>query len=756
MQNSPTHYTARADKTDTVVPYRVAPQNAAPAPANMLFDLPLLWTIFRRRLPLFLGSALAVVALVLLITLQMTPRYSARATIIIDPTQNAITDVTAILAGGTADSAAVDTQVEIMKSRKIAEKVAGTLDLYSDPEFNPGLGEKSGGLKGLIKGLMPGQFDKAPDSEMDAQLARERVVNAVQERVTVEREGLTYVISVIFESVDPVKAAQIANTFTDQFLDNQFDTKFDKLRKGNESLQRQIEQQRVELRVAEEKVQAYRIANNLLDAAGISLTEQQVSDVYTQLTVKQAELAADEARLNNMNARSAQGESLMNTAEVISSPVISELRAKEADIGRRKSELLTRYGPLHPSVKKINNEEAELNAQIRSEVNRIVASLQSQVNVAKKEVQGLQSNLDLLSSELAGNNDAMVGLRELEREAASSRELYEALLTRAKATAQFGELADANAEPGSLAAIPTGASFPNKFLNLILGMILGGGVGAMLVMLTEIFDNGIRTAEDVEKSLGTEMITAIPTLDERTLTVKGTEMSPEDYLVERPLSAFAESYRALRSSINHQASTNDRAKIVALTSSLSGEGKTVSALALGRVCAMSGDKVIVIDCDLRRRILSGGLQNVETGLVEVLTGKGALRDAIMKDEKTELHILPVSASPQEVTDIFGSKGFDAMLARLKSKFDVIILDTAPVTAVAESRAVVSAADISLLIIRWRKTSVRVAHSAAKILRGLPTPFMGVLLTQVDSKAQTQYGYEGSSAYFDSHKKYYHD
>ena len=199
-----------------------------------------------------------------------------------------------------------------------------------------------------------------------------------------------------------------------------------------------------------------------------------------------------------------------------------------------------------------------------------------------------------------------------------------------------------------------------------------------------------------------------------------------------------------------------RPKVVALTSALSGEAKTVSSLCLGRICAMSGDRVIVIDCDARRRILSGSVNSVRTGLLEVLSGNGSLKEAIRKDAKTNLHILPISGAQDGVADLFGSNAFDGLLSKLKTKYDLIILDTAPVTAVADTRTIISAADVALLAVRWRTTPVKIARSAIKILDELPTPVKGAILTQVNARSQTQYGYEGSYAYYNSHSKYYHD
>ncbi len=169
---------------------------------------------------------------------------------------------------------------------------------------------------------------------------------------------------------------------------------------------------------------------------------------------------------------------------------------------------------------------------------------------------------------------------------------------------------------------------------------------------------------------------------------------------------------------------------------------------------MSGDKVIVVDCDARRRILSDAFKEKQAGLLQVLTGEIPLRDTICTDEKTSLHILPISGQQEDVVDIFGSNAFDAVINKLKTKYDLIILDTAPVTAVADTRTIISAADCVLFIVRWRSTAAKIAASAMRILSGLSTPVMGSVLTQVNAKSQTQFGYEGSYAYYSSHEKYY--
>ncbi len=730
----------------------------ADAANNMLIDLPMLWAIFRRRMGLFFGGAMTVLALVTLVTFQLTPKYVAEATVLIDTRQKQAVDISAIYSGVSADSATVDTEVELISSRVISQRVTRKLDLYSDPEFNPSLKEESGlsGIKLFVRNLFPSQVNVNGDTEELARMAEEKTVNNVMSNLSVERAGMTYLIAIRFESEDRAKAAMIANAFADQYLVRQLDAKFEFIRRSRTHLSERTDELQEGVRIAEAAVEQYREEYGLFESGGTSLTEQQISDVNAQLIIQRANLAERRARLTSVKSQLDSGVGGESIAEVLSSPVIGQLRAQQADLTRRKSELATRYGEKHPEMQKTIREEGDLQIQIESEITRIVASLESEVNIARDKVGSLEISLNARRGELAENNKALVKLRELERQAEASRSIYESFLNSFKATSEQEALTESDSEVVSSAVIPTNPAFPNKLLNILLGLILGAGFGAMLVALAEIFDNGLRTADDIERNLNTSLITAIPTLSHGLLAGDGTTMVPQDYLVEKPLSSFAEAYRTIRSSVLLQSNSRAKPKVIALTSALSGEGKTASSLCLGRICAMSGDRVIVIDCDARRRILSGSVVGVETGLLEVLSGKSQLKNSIRKDSKTNLHILPLSGAQDDIVDVFGSNAFDSMISKLKTKYDLIILDTAPVTAVADTRTIINAADSVLLMVRWRQTPAKIARSATRILAGLSTPVHGAVLTQVDAKSQTQYGYEGSYAYYSSHQKYYHD
>ena len=728
-------------------PISIAPPAEAP---TALLDLPGLWAMFRRRFRLFLATAVTVLALVTIITFQLTPTYDASARVVLNARETQALDMSAIIAGVSPDAAVVDTEVEIIRSRSIARKVADALNLYSAPEFNPTLEKKAS----LFDRFLPGQVtrEEAPTE----QFIKERTIDTILDAVKVERAGITYAIVITATSEDPEMAARVANGFADQYIVDQLDQKFETYTLVNAYLEDAVQENRETLRIAEDAVERYRTENGLLSAEGTRLSEQQIADLQAQRIIQEADLAERRAKLTTGNRRLSLGAGVEAIAEVLNSPVIGTLRAKQADLTRRRSDLETRYGPRHPQIDNISSEEADLQAQLDNEIDRIVAGLRNDVDVARQRVRSLTDSIDDLRGRLSTDNQALVRLRELEREAQVSRRNYEQLLERSQQARLFEDLAEADARVADPATMPTQAAFPNKMLNLLLGIVLGGAMGGLMIVIAEVFDSGIRTAGDVERTLDTGLVSLVPQLAPAKM---GEAETPQDYLMDRPLSSFAESYRTLRSTIALHGGEDAGTKVVALTSAISGEGKTVSALCLGRIAALSGDKVVVVDCDVRRRILSSQYDEedvVAGGLAEVLSGTAPLKAAIRVDESSGLHVLPVAQDRSGTGDLFGTKRFEALLGKLRDKYDLVLLDTAPLTAVADTRRVVDAADMVVQFVAWKKTPLPVAKAARKILADLDTPLAGVVLTQVDMRAQGGYGYEGSYKYYAQHGKYYFD
>lgn len=725
-----------------------------------LIDLRQIVRVFRRRLPVFFAVALVVFALVVIVTMQMTPQYTATASVIIDPRRAQVVDIEAVLTGVGSDAQALDTEVQLIQSRSMAQSVVRQLDLVSDPEFNSRLREPSGiravisGIRGFISGLTPSQI-VADDGDGEDRVL-ESVTNSVMSRLTARRSGMTYVINIEFQSESARKARNIANAFADQYLLSQLEAKFDATERANTWLNERLEVLREEVRTSEQAVEMYRAEHGLLDAGGSNLTEHQISDLSAQLAIQRAELSAAESSLRNVQAQLQRGASLDTIGEVLRSETIRSLRAQQSEISRRRSDLSSRYGPRHPEILAVEREAADLEEQINREIQRIVAGLETEVNVARQRVGSLQNTLSGFREELVVNNRALVRLRELEREAEASRTLFESFLNRFRQTSEQDELATADARIVARATTPLNPSSPNWMLNIALGIVLAGMIGAGAVVLLEVFDNGLRSEADVERDLRVGHVASVPMLARPKLIGKsdGKHQTPHDYIRENPLSGIAESFRVIRSAIL-LSNIDEPHKTVAITSALPGEGKTTTTFSLGRISAMAGSKTIILDCDLRRRLLTkAAAPSSEKGLLEVLAGDVAMEDVLVQDAEPNLQMLPVVESQYTPRDVFSSEAFRNLLLKLRREYDLVLIDTAAVLAVTDTRVIAQRCDAAVMNVQWKKTPKEAASSALETLREVRANVLGVALTQVDMDAQARYGYEGAAYYYKNYRNYY--
>jgi exopolysaccharide transport family protein len=721
----------------------------------MSFDLNVAIATFRRRLRLFAAIALAVFVAVLLYTLQETPRYTATAQVMLDVRKEQVTDMSAVLSGLPADSSVVDTEVEVLRSRSLAARVVHQLKLEQDPYFNPYLN----GAKGVSSWLPWVKKTVAPTvavGSVEAQRRSEKVVDNVLSGLKVRRSGLTYLISVEYTHVNPEEASKLANAFADLYLTEQLEAKFDATQKANEWLDTRVVELRDQLQSAETAVQQYKIANNLMSAEGATLTEQEISGLNQQLASARAQQAESDARLNIARSQLARGSTGEDVGESLSSPVVQQLRKQRAEQSAKVADMSGRYGDRHPDLLKAKRELADTDGQIKAEIQRLISNLEAQAQVARQRTGSMAGSVANSKGALAGNNRASIRLSELERKAESVRTLYESLLARFKQTTTNQGIEQADARVVSRAKIPTTPSYPKPSLNLALGLVLALGAGAASVVLAEILMAGLFTEDEVERRIGLPYLGSVPLLSSSLDDAKlAKDISPPDYLLAKPLSSFSESFRKLRAAILFS-KVGENVKVIAVTSSLPGEGKTTTTFSLARTLATSGANVIVVDCDLRQSAINRFLPEVPTlGLLEVLNGVCTLDQALISDP-SGAKVLALTKSAYTPRDVLGSPAMLKLLAELRQRFDVVLLDTAPLLAIADTRILAPSADAVVMLARWKKTPVKAITSALALLQGKGVFVAGVALTQVDLKAQGRYGYGDANYYYKSYRKYYAD
>lgn len=713
----------------------------APSPLDSWLDPYRILSILRRRLRLMALVALAVFLVILLPTLAAPRLYTATALVVLDQRQEQITKTEPVLAALPDSSSVVDTEVEVVKSRQLAERVMDRLNLDADPEFG-GDPAAAAAADRQARAAAPG----APAVySSDEQARRSGVIDAITGHLQAQRVGTTYMISLAFQSPEPRKAARIADAFANQYIGDQLDQKFDARRDANNWLSAKLQDMQGEVQRAEAAVEQYKIAHNLVGSSGETLTEQEVSQYNQQMAEARTQQAEAEARLRAARAQMAAGRDA--AGGTLDSPLLRDLRSKRAEVTAKIADYSARFGAKYPDTVAANRQLADIDTQIDAETQRVLNDLEGQAIVARQRGASISSSLNSARGVLAGNSRASVGLQELEREADSVRTLYEGLLTRYKETSSEAGLERADARLVSNAPIPTYPSSPNIPLAAALAFIAALGSAVVAVAVAEIADTSFGTGDEVERRLGLPNLGSIPDL-----VSLGTTEQPHIYITSRPLSAFAEAFRSLRTTLLHGPL---RPKTVAITSALPGEGKTITAVCLAKSAAQAGDKVVVVDCDLRRRRLSTSLGiTPKVGLVEVLMGEADLDGALVYDNPTGVGILPLTGDKVTPEDLFGSDAMVRLMEELGSRFDLVVLDTAPVLALADTRALVSHVDALVLLARWRKTPQKAVEHAIRLLRGAEGRIVGVMLSQVDVNQQKRQGYGDPTFYAGAYEKYY--
>ncbi|MCP1335355.1 GumC family protein [Futiania mangrovi] len=685
-----------------------------------------------------LGAAAAVLAL-------LPVRYTASATLMLDPRAPQVVPADAVLPGLSGDQATIDGEVEVLRSRMLAEAVAARVDV---PPAGPGARARAAAVLDRLLGFGP--LPSAPAATgADA-------AEVVQAGLDVRREGLTRVIRVAFTHSDPVAAADIANTVAGTYVAAQEEAKTAATQAANAVLAERVAALRADVEAAERAITRFRTENGLSGTAGEAITEQQISELNARLVLARAETAEQAAKYRQVARLLDTGGAADTVADVLASPVIAQLRQQEAAIAREEAELATRYGDRHPRLLKVRAERADLAERIRDEAGRIVANLRNELAVAQSREASLARSLEALSVREGENDAAAVGLRELERKAEAARQMYGAVLARFLETREAAGTERADARILSPAAVPTRPTGPPVPLVLALGglfgLLAGTGAGAAADRLVA----GFRTAVEAERVLGMPCLGGIPELRARDRRVGGKALSPADYLVARPLSGYAEAVRGLRTAVAFSARGGaGGVKVIAVTSSLPEEGKTTLSVSLARSAALAGLGTLLIDADLRHPRVAAALgAEPQAGLGDYLSGRTALLDALFTDTATGLRVLPVAGGMETTPDVLGTEAMTRLMAACRQTFDLVIIDTPPILPVVDARLVAAHADAMVFAVRALATPRATVRQALARL-GPEAPVAGLALTRVDVRAQalhgetdTGYGYPPYTRYYD--------
>lgn len=669
--------------------------------------------------------------------LGLVPRtYEARALVLIDPDRSRPGDPPG-LAGGALDSAMVDSQARILASRSLARDIVLNLRLIEDPEFRAPLPSPGRFLATAWERLAGAPAADALTDPLDTgEDPVGELVDRFLERLVVAREGKTYVIAIGFRSAEPDKAARIANAVAEHYLLAQLASKVDSAQRSADWLAERLAAAKAQHEADLAALNAFRERGL---AAGGGRDGERLVQLERELVAATLERTAKEARIARLREAIRRGEPVAPGEDLGSSTLLQNLSALKAQSLRREAELKAEYGDRHPRIIDARREVAELEARIETEQAALLREQEGLVQVARAREQALQRELDRVKARSAEVDRADQELKALEQRAEISRRLYESYLGQVERSAQGEAGQRPDARVISEAVPPTSPSFPRPRLVLSVALTVSLLVALLAAYLAELADKGFRTAEDLREALGLTPLAVLPRLPARSAG------PPEAHLLDRPTGRIAEGVRAVLASLLGRPAAG-RGRVVLVTSCLPGEGKTTLALCLGRLAAGEGLRTLLVDADLRRpRVREVLGPEPRPGLAELLRGECTLETALRVDARSGLVVLPGSQRAGQPTRLLGADGLGRLLAAARERFDLVLVDTGPLVAVADARLMAPLVDQAVLVVRWSATPRDLAAAALAGARELEGKLVGAVLNRVDLRKEARYGRSGGRA-----------
>ncbi|WP_440637769.1 GNVR domain-containing protein [Bradyrhizobium sp. PUT101] len=682
--------------------------------------------VLRRQWPIIATCVGASLALVILYLASAQPMYTANARIMMDTRQAQVLDKDSNTSSALIDTGYVDSQVEIINSDDLILSVVRRLKLTEDPEFNG----SSPGLLSIIIGKVMSPFRSGePASQEHIEHA---VVEQVQRNLRTERVLTTYVLSLSYRARTPDKAAKIANAVANAYLVGALEAKYQSTKRATEWLQQRSLELSEQATASDRAVQTFKAEHNIVGTSRGLMSEQQLSDLNTQLVQARAATAEAKARLDRIDAISDQDLAQPTVTDALNNSVITRLRAQYLDLQAQYADWSRRYGKTHLAAVNLANKMEELRKNIADELHRIGDAYRSDYEIAKSREASLEKNVKELVAQAGHTGQAEVKLRDLESAADTYRNLYNNFLEKLQSATQNQSFPLSEARLISTAAKPDRKSSPRTVLALVGGLVGGLCLGFGVAFARELLSDVLRTPGEVEDELGVKCLGVLPDIR------PPAKAGPSDlsrYVVDHPFSRFAETLRNIKVSIDVARLTRE-IKVIGIVSSLPKEGKTTVAANFAQLVALTGHRTVLIDGDLHTRSLTRELApNAKSGLVEALNDPASLGYHVQRSKETGLDFLPSVVASRMVNsaDVIGSKAMAELLKVLREHYEYIVIDLAPVMPVADSKAVSFLIDAMVYVIEWGQTTRSALQESVSGSEVLQKKLLGAVLNRANPK-----------------------
>jgi capsular exopolysaccharide synthesis family protein len=682
------------------------------APGGLDLNLQTIWRIVFEWRWLILGSVAVGLAGAIIATLLTTPLYKSTAVLEINPPSVEILDEGKGQAVVPNDREFLATQYGLLQSRSLAERVAQELNLPGNEDVIPGEADRATKLK-IATGMLMGGFEVDP-------------------------VPLSRLVNIGFVSSDPQLAAQVTNSFADNFINSNLERRYEASSYARSFLERQIANVRRDLERSERQLVGYAQQQGIINL-GVTEAGGSAGDSGSLQGASLAALnaALAEAQTKRISAEQAyrQARAVGPTSEVTEST--SGLRTQRAALEAEYQEKLSRFRPEYPDMVALRSRIDELGRQVGREASQVTGSrnntLLANYQAAAASERAIQARVNELRGSVLNLRGRSIQYNILQREVDTNRSLYDALLQRYKEVGVAGGIGKNLVSVVDRAEVPGGPFKPNLMLNLVIGLALGllAGLGAALAL--EFINDTVKTPDDVRDKLKLASLGAIP-------KKQGQESLAEE--LKDQSSPVSEAYFSLRTSL--QFTTDHGApKTLLITSTRAAEGKSSTTLALAQNFARLGNNVLLIDADLRKPAFVAGVDRNE-GLSKLLTNSEPLRDHVLKTESDNLWLLPCGPLPPNPAELLASPRLKQLIAEASNDFDMVIVDGPPVLGLADAPLLGAVCRGTLMVIESGKTRTKAAVESVNRLKASGSHIVGAVLTKFRQQSHGYgygYGYE---------------
>jgi polysaccharide biosynthesis transport protein len=700
--------------------------------------------VLRRRCGLIIAIVILGTALVGCIGFLIPPHYTAKAQVVVEPQLVNLIGGQPVAINQPADEAALMTELTAIKSHDLLERVLDSLASHS--VFRDSVSPARGGTAEVRQQLWARLSDWLPRAVVKWLSGPTWLTLPLLERhLNVFQEQGSHVIAVGYTSSDPQEAAAIANRITQIYLEQHVAQQRAGIDNALAWFDRRIPELAERVQQLDTKLQQDQTVSGLGDASQTNLMGQ-LFDVNRQLLTAEADLRARQARYESIRARQVRGEDIV---KFLDTPALDELRRREAELLQVSARMSgVGYRDANPVLDPIRGQLQSIRQEMARAAQAAIVNQASDVQAMTAQVNALRQRVTALQQ---ASTDPK--LQALGREVVTSRQLYASLEQRREQLREQREGLSPTVQLLSMAAPPERPSSPSPILFIPPAAVLFAMFGGFTALLLERLDTTLRSTRDVVDHAGLPCVGLVPRLLGRN--------RPHRCLLERPFAPYSEAIRAVVAGLQLTSSPNT-SDVILVTSSLPGEGKTTLAVSLAVYVAQLPRRVLLIDMDFRRpAVLRELVGTADVSVADLLLSNWAAAENIRHLPEYKLDCLPLRRGPGvDPVKLFATEQLPRLLEQLRTQYDCIVIDSAPLMAVTETRLLAQLADMVLLGIRWGRTHRKVASNAVALLadplsyQGKPPPRLASALTQVDLKRHARYRSGDSGEFLVEYARYY--